>query len=451
VLNPLKLVITNWPAGEVEWIDASYWPHDVPQQGTRPVPFSGELYIEADDFREDPPKGFFRLSPGREVRLRYGYIIRCDDVVRDAAGAVVEVRCSYDPETKGGSAAGRTVKGTLHWVSAAHALPCEVRLYDRLFSVPDPEAAADVDFRTQLNPASLVVAGDALVEPSVAGDATDARYQFERLGYFAADPLDSRPDRLVYNRIVTLRDTWAKVSAEGGQRPSDGRPDRSGTKAAARAAAQPAAGERAAGGAAGATRQTPAREPAGARAERSPELEQKRASYEALGVTQEQADVLTRDAAIAALFDGALLASNRAQAVAKWVVNEMPREARERAGELPLSGRALGALVELVEAGDISSSAGREVLAELLERGGEPAEIVERRGLRQLSDEGALRGVVSQVLEANGAKVAEYRGGRQGLLGFFIGQVMARTGGRANPGVVRDLVLEQLEAGPTGG
>jgi glutaminyl-tRNA synthetase len=458
VLRPLKVTITNWPAGHVEWLDASYWPHDVPKQGTRPIPFSGELVIERDDFMEDPPKGFFRLAPGREVRLRYGYIIRCDDVVKDNAGAVIELRCSYDAATRGGDAGGRTVKGTLHWLSAAHALPCEVRLYDRLFSVPDPEADADADFRTHLNPESLVVVTDALVEPSVletpaslftGGETQLPRYQFERLGYFAQDD-GSTPERLVFNRIVTLRDTWAKVAPGAAQKASPGRPDRSPQKQSAgrsdRSAQKqkqrtgPQGQQDAAGAAAGSAPR--AQQQSG---ERPPELEAKRAQYEALGVPAEQADVLTRDAAVAALFDQALQATRQAKAVAKWLVNEVPREARERADSLPLTGRALGQLVEMAESDQLSSSAAREVLAELLERGGDPVDIVEKRGLRQLSDEGALRGVVSQVLDGNPGKVQEYRAGKTGLLGFFIGQVMGKTGGRANPAVVRELVLERLE------
>jgi glutaminyl-tRNA synthetase len=428
VLKPLRVVITNWPAGRVEQLDASYWPHDVPKQGTRPVPFAGELYIERDDFSEDPPKGFFRLAPGREVRLRYAYIIRCDDVVRDDSGAIVELRCSYDPETKGGDAGpGRNVKGTLHWLSAAHALPCEVRLYDRLFTAADPEADDDVDFRQLLNPDSLVVVPGAFIEPSVRDAEPGARYQFERLGYFTSDIVDSRADRLVFNRTVTLRDTWAKQSAAAPQA-ATARTERA--QRAPRAAAPAASAPR----------------DSAPRAERPAALEAKRERYVALGLPPEQADVLTRDAAIAALYEQALQASAHAQAVANWLVNELPREAREHAGALPVTGRAVGELVELVEGGELSSSAAREVLAELLEQGGEPTAIVERRGLRQLSDEGALRGIVAQVMDANPAKVAEYRGGRTGLLGFFIGQVMARSGGRANPGVVRELVLERLEA-----
>ncbi|HEX4932839.1 MAG TPA: glutamate--tRNA ligase family protein, partial [Gemmatimonadaceae bacterium] len=211
VVNPLKVVITNYPDGQVEELEASYYPHDVPKTGSRMVPFSRELYIERDDFMEHPPKKFVRLAPGREVRLRYGYFITCQEVVKDASGNVVELRCTYDPATRGGNAPdGRKVQGTIHWVSAQHALPCEVRLYDRLFSRPDPDDAGEgEDFVSALNPESLVVR-QGYVEPSVAKDPADQRYQFERVGYFWQDPVDSRPDALVFNRIVSLRDSWAK-------------------------------------------------------------------------------------------------------------------------------------------------------------------------------------------------------------------------------------------------
>jgi glutaminyl-tRNA synthetase len=216
VLKPLKVVITNYPEDQVEELEAPYWPHDIPKEGSRTVPFSRELYIERDDFMEDPPRKFFRLAPGREVRLRYGYFITCNEVMKDEEGGIVELRCTYDPETRGGDAPdGRKVKGTIHWVSAAHALSCEVRLYDRLFSAADPDdVGEDEDFTASLNPDSLVVLSDSRIEPSVAADPEDARYQFERQGYFVRDP-DSAPDRLVFNRTVTLRDTWAKVRQKG--------------------------------------------------------------------------------------------------------------------------------------------------------------------------------------------------------------------------------------------
>jgi glutaminyl-tRNA synthetase len=209
VLRPLKVVITNYPPERVEWLDADYWPRDIPKEGSRQVPFSRELFVERTDFMEDPPSKWFRLAPGREVRLRYGYFIRCDEVVRDAAGEVVELRCTYDPETRGGQAPdGRKVRGTIHWVSAAQSLPVEVRLYDRLFDDPEP-SSHDEDFKTFLNPASLEVLAEARIEPSVAGSGPGTRYQFERHGYFHLDPR-STADRQVWNRVVALRDVWER-------------------------------------------------------------------------------------------------------------------------------------------------------------------------------------------------------------------------------------------------
>jgi glutaminyl-tRNA synthetase len=211
VLNPLKVVITNYPEGHVEDVDVINNPEDV-DAGTRKVPFSRELYIERDDFREDPPKKFFRLAPGREVRLRCAYFITCTEVIKDSAGAIVELRCTYDPATRGGDAPDRRkVKATLHWVSAPHALGVEVRLYDRLFSVEDPEDVREGEsFPDRLNPDSLTVIGDARAEPSLAAATAGDKFQFERLGYFCVDP-DTQPGRLVFNRTVSLRDTWAKI------------------------------------------------------------------------------------------------------------------------------------------------------------------------------------------------------------------------------------------------
>jgi glutaminyl-tRNA synthetase len=216
VVNPIKVVLTNYPEDRVEELEASYYPHDVPRTGSRMVPFSRELFIERDDFIEDPPKKFFRLAPGREVRLRYGYFITCQEVAKDSSGSVVELRCTYDPETRGGNAPdGRKVQGTIHWVSARHALDCELRLYDKLFTVPDPDVVPEgQDFIATLNPESLVVVKGAKVEPSVGDDPVGSRYQFERTGYFISDP-DSAPGALVFNRTVTLKDSWAKAQAGG--------------------------------------------------------------------------------------------------------------------------------------------------------------------------------------------------------------------------------------------
>lgn len=211
VLRPLKLTIVNYPEGEEELVEAVNNPED-PAAGTRLVPFSRELYIERDDFREEPPPKYYRLAPGREVRLRYAYFVRCVDYRKDPeTGEIVEVFCEYDPATRGGDAPdGRKVKATLHWVSARHAVEAEVRLIDRLFNKPNP-GEGDEDFRLHLNPNSLEILQGCKLEPSLANATGDVRYQFERIGYFIADVKDSRPGNLVFNRIVSLRDSWAKI------------------------------------------------------------------------------------------------------------------------------------------------------------------------------------------------------------------------------------------------
>jgi glutaminyl-tRNA synthetase len=215
VLNPLRVVLTNYPDDRVEEMEAINNPEDA-SAGTRPVPFSKVLYIEQDDFREDPPKQFFRLAPGREVRLRYGYLITCQSVVKDAAGAIVELHCTYDPETRGGNTPdGRKVKSTIHWVSAAHAVDAEVRLYETLFAKENPDEVEEgQDFTANLNPNSLEVLRGCKVEPSLRDAVAGARYQFERMGYFSVDP-DSTPGRPVFNRTIGLKDAWAKIEQRG--------------------------------------------------------------------------------------------------------------------------------------------------------------------------------------------------------------------------------------------
>jgi len=225
VLRPLKLVIENYPEDQVEELDGPLYPHDVPKEGSRKVPFSRVLYIERDDFAEVPPKGFHRLSPGREVRLRYAYLVRCESVVKDpATGEIVEVRCTYDPATRGGAPPdGRKVPGTLHWVSAEQSVPVEVRLYDRLFKVERPDLE-EGSFEDYLNPQSLETLADSRLEPAAADPEMGERLQFERQGYFYRDPIDSSPGHLVFNRIVQLRDSWAQEvqkQAPAAQKPAE--------------------------------------------------------------------------------------------------------------------------------------------------------------------------------------------------------------------------------------
>ena len=215
VLRPLKVVIDNYPEGNEEWMDAVNNPED-PDAGSRKVPFSKVLFIEREDFMEDPPKKFFRLGPGREIRLRYAYFVTCTDFVKDENGEIVELHCNYDPTTRGGSAPdGRKVKATLHWVSANHALKVDVKLYDHLFTKERPEEVKEgKDFKSNLNAQSLEVLSNCMTEPSLKNARPLERFQFERLGYFCVDE-DSTESKLIFNRTVTLRDTWAKIRKKG--------------------------------------------------------------------------------------------------------------------------------------------------------------------------------------------------------------------------------------------
>jgi glutaminyl-tRNA synthetase len=221
VQKPLKVVIENYPDDLVEEMDAVNNPEEV-SAGSRKVPFSKTIFIEEDDFREDPPKKFYRLSPGREVRLRYAYLVTCTEVIKDSDGKVVEIRCTYDPATRGGTTPdGRKVKSTIHWVSAAHALSAEVRLYDNLFLEEDPNAVPEGhDFTENLNPGSLQVLHDCQIEPSVRDAERGTKYQFERLGYYCVDENSGgSANKLVFNRTIGLRDTWAKIEKRGSVEP----------------------------------------------------------------------------------------------------------------------------------------------------------------------------------------------------------------------------------------
>ncbi len=433
VPHPLKVTLTNWPEGEVDELEAPHFPHDVPLEASRRVPFSGELFIDRDDFAEDPPPGFRRLVPGEEVRLRYGYVIRCREVVKDDEGEVTELRCTYDPETRGGTTPdGRKVKGTIQWVSAPHALACELRLYDRLFHEPDPEGAAaeegeDVDFRDFLNPDSLRVVEGALIEPSITSD-DDTRYQFERLGYFWRDPADSRPERPVFSRIETLRDTWAKKAAAG---------DREEASKAREEKPRP-----------------PTVEGPG---ERPPVPPQVRARADALqatfGIDGVDAEILAREPLVDRFYRDAVdtysaLAGSRgagARSVANWIIHELPPAQGQRPlGELPFGADELARLVRLVDEGALSSTGGRETLEVLAREGGEPEAIVDRLDLVQVSDRDVLRSLALEVVEAHPEKAKAYLSGKTGLLGFFMGQIMRETRGKADPELAKRLLLEVL-------
>ncbi len=433
VLRPLKVVIENYPTAETdppEWLEADYFPHDVPGEGSRPLPFTREIYIERDDFEEDPPPGYFRLAPDREVRLRYAYVIRCTGVIKDDAGEIVELRCSYDPDTRGGRTAdGRKVQGTIHWVSAAHSLPAEVRLYDRLFVHEDP-GGQDEDFSTFLNPESLETLSDCRVEPGLDEAVAGDRFQFERQGYFAVDS-DSSSDRLVFNRTVTLRDTWAKLVDAG--------------EAAERRAAAAAKAERKA---AAKERQRQASLAATETPRLTAEEEVARERYRGLGAADQDARLLAQRPDLGEFWAQVLEAGADPENAVRWVVNEVGRELKEReVSELAFGAAELAELLALVGDGTITTRAAKEVFAELAGAGGRPLDIVRAKGLEQLDDDGELTTIVDTVLRDHPGQVTAFRGGKTALMGFFVGQVMKASGGRADPRRVRELLGQQLGDG----
>ena len=433
ILDPLKVTITNWPEGKVETLEASYWPHDVPREGSREVPFGGTLFIEREDFMEAPPRGYHRLSPGGEVRLRYGYFLKCEGVVKDAAGEVVELLCTIDPDTRGGSAKdGRKVKGTIHWVSAAHALPIEVRLYDRLFWADEPGAGGR-DFLDDLNPDSLTIL-TAMAEPSMASAAVGDHFQFERTGYFILDAAAEAGRPAVYNRVVTLKDSWARKTATP-------EPDAAPSPAPEVAVGQEVDSGR---GDRRPSRRNRAYERQKAR-EASPILAERFARYGGeLGLGEEEADLLSGDLALSDLFEAALPGC-QAQSLARWIVNELLRALKDTPVDaLPFGPDKLAALVRMLDAGTINGTVAKEVFEAMMERGADPEQLVKDKGLEQLDDASALSGIVDGVLAESPEELERLRGGDKRLMGLFIGNVMKATGGKANAQLVRQLIQEKI-------
>lgn len=445
VHDPLKVVVTNWDEDEVDWLDASYYPHDVPLEGSRKVPFTREIYIEREDFAEEPPKDYYRLAPGREVRLRYGYYLTCNDFVKNESGEVVELHCTIDPESRGGSTPDeRKVSGTIHWVSASEGVEAEIRLYDRLFEVPNPGTDPDVDFVDQLNPDSLDVKM-GWIEPSVLNEEAGTRYQFERQGYYIAEPIDHRPgDKLVFNRTVTLRDSWAKREKE---RERELQAKRAAEKAAEKA-------RQAAARAAASDDDRPTKRPASyerdkAR-EENPALAERLERYQnELGLEYDDADLLSGDVATAEFFEAATDAYDAPVSISKWMVNELLHHLGDDPDydSLGFGPQEVAVLVEMIEEGRITAQSAEVVRDALLEDGGDPAAIVADRGLEKIDDSSALEALVDEAMENNPAMVEKYRNGTTSLVGFFIGQVMKATKGSADAEIVRGIVQEKLDAG----
>ncbi len=427
VQKPLELVVESYPENEVEELDAPYWPAgtepapSVPSahRGSRKLPFSRRLFIEQDDFAETPPKGWKRLAPGAEVRLRHGYIVTCTRFEKDAQGRITRVVCTHDPATRGGVApGGKRIEGTIHWVSADHAKDVEVRVYDRLFQSEAP-GEGDRDWLADLNPGSLAVV-NAKGEPSLASAKPGERLQFERLGFYYVDP-DTNHGAPIFNRTVALKDGWARATAKTS--PASAPAPRAPSKVTMPAV--PAA-----------IREAVALAP------------EAKALVDAHGLTADEARVLVQEQGLRALFDAAIASADgekHAKSVASLLANDVLGELRaRRLDRAAFDGAAVVELVAILDRGTISSKQAKEVLGEMIVSGKGARAIVEEKGLKQIASADALEPAVDAVLAANGDVVARYKAGNANVFGALVGMVMKQTKGQGNPKLVSDLLKKKL-------
>ncbi|MCH2452138.1 MAG: glutamine--tRNA ligase/YqeY domain fusion protein [Gemmatimonadetes bacterium] len=421
VVDPLKVIITNYNESDTTYLDAPYFPEDVGKEGTRPLPFTREILIEQSDFEENPSKGFRRLSPGEEVRLRYGYIIKCERVIKNEEGEVSELHCSYDSKTKSGAPTNqRKVKGTIHWVSATESLPAEVRLYDRLFSVSNPEDVdEDKHFTDHLNVDSLVVLKRSRIEVSVASDPPEMHYQFERVGNFISDSKDSRPNNLVYNRTVTLKDTWKSSQENKKEQPAQVEIT-SKKKQLSRA-----------------KNIIPRPKPLSEQ-----QLSSANKMIDQFGIPEGDAIIFARNPTLMELFRSASEETDDYNALSKWCINEIPKDIMDL--DSPLSGKSVGELVKLRSLGKISSHSAKKILRIVANTGKSINEILEEETYAMIDDDQQLKDIVTEVIEGNEDAVQKYLSGKIQLLGFLVGQVMLETGGSADPNKTRALMESSL-------
>ncbi len=406
VMNPLKVTITNYEGSEE--IDAPYYPHDVPKEGSRKLPFSKEIYIDRDDFMENPSKGYFRLTPLQPVRLKYAYIITCKEVIKDANGNVIEIKAEYHADSRSGTdTSGIKVKSAIQWVDAEQAKSVEVRVYDRLFKNEAPKGVEDI------NPNSLKIIKNALIEPAVIIEKPDVRFQFEREGYFYADPVDYSDENPVFNKIVALKESSAKKKKAPKQAP------KSETKKAQ------IDGE------------------VVAMSEEEQVLFEKYTNE--LKLNSEVANTLARDEKLSAFYEEALLTFNTPIGIANIVTNDVARELKTKeVNELKFSAKQIAELIKMVDDELISSKIAKQVFEEMNKSGENPTEIVEAKGLVQISDPAVILPIIDEVIAKNPDNVEKFRAGNSKLLGFFVGQVLKATRGKGNPKVVNELVGERL-------
>jgi glutaminyl-tRNA synthetase len=443
VLRPLEVELTNAHLLEdVASPSAAFYPPDVqatpgapPLPPLRELPLGSRLFIERDDFSDDPPPDYQRLAPGRTVRLRYGPCITCDEVVRDHGGQALRLRCTVHVDTSGGKnpSDGRKVSGVIHWVDAATSVPAEVRVYEQLFRSAKPEEGG-ADFLADLNPSSLEVLREARLEQSLATAAPGTRWQFERLGYFVSDLIDHGATRPVFNRIVALREAKvakdAKDAKDAGKDPKEAAPRPENAKAKTRPKSR-----------------SPQEYRAEARA-RDAELAAAYDRAQALGLSAGDADLVSGDRATAALFAGAAARSD-ARAAAKWIINEVPRvlgerELSEAVADVERFAGHLAELIGLLDKGELTNAGAKELLPAIMESGKAPAALADERGMRGALDEAALEQLVDQTIAAHPDKVAQVKAGKAGLVGFLVGQVVKASGGKAAAAAVSQLLTRKL-------
>jgi len=408
VLDPLKVTITNYKGRED--LLASYYPEDVPKEGTRKLPFSNTIYIEREDFDENPPKGYFRLTPEQSVRLKHAYIITCREVIKDTDGKIIEIKATYNPQSKSGEdTSGIKVKSAIQWVDALSAKKAEVRVYDRLYKNEMPESIED------LNPNSLQIIKDALIEPAIITEKPNERFQFERQGYFYADPVDYKDEKPVFNKIVGLKDSWGKKEQ-----------------------AKPVKGER--------KSSEKKQQVDGEETPMTPEEQIRFEKYtNELKLNNMLADILARDTQLSSFYNEALSVYDSPVSIANMVANEVARELKEKKlSELKFNASQIAELIKMVDSEIISNKIAKQVFEEMVTSGGNPVKIVDARGLVQISDPAVIEPIIDDVIAKNPDNVAKFQAGNKKLLGFFVGQVLKTTGGKANPKVVNELVAKKL-------
>jgi glutaminyl-tRNA synthetase len=409
VLNPLKVTIENYD-GEEE-IEASYYPEDVPKEGFRKLPFSRTIYIDKADFDENPPKGYYRLTPKQPVRLKHAYIITCKEVIKDSDGNIVEIKAEYNKDSKSGSdTSGIKVKSAIQWVEVKSAKKVEVRVYDRLFKDEAPEGLEDI------NPDSLKVIENALIEPAVINERPDERFQFEREGYFYADPIDYSDETPVFNKIVGLKDSYGKKVED--KKPREQRKAKE--------------------------------KQVQIDGEVAPMTEAEEKLYERyvneLSLNNEVANTLARDEKLSHFYSEAMDNDINPKNLANLVANEVARELKEKEiSEVKFTANQITELIAMVDKETISNKIAKQVFEEMVKSGENPAKIVEDKGLIQISDPQVIGPIIDEVITKNPDNVEKFKAGNNKLLGFFVGQTLKATGGKANPQVVNQLVAQKLK------